>query len=194
MDQYVTGNVIRSLREQRKLTQLRLAERLNVSDKTVSRWETGKGYPDITLLEPLAGALGVSVAELLSGSAVQNTNVSGNIRRLSFYVCPVCGNIIESVGEASVSCHGVLLPPLEAETPDGHHAVTLTPVEDEYYVACDHPMTREHFISFLALVTDDRVQMVKLYPEGECAARFKRTGGGMLYWYCNREGLFRQKL
>ena len=67
MQSYVTGEVIRGLREKRRLTQRDLAQRLNVSDKTVSKWETGRGLPDITLLEPLAGALSVSVTELLSG-------------------------------------------------------------------------------------------------------------------------------
>lgn len=194
MDQYVTGSAIRTLRESRRLTQLQLAEQLSVSDKTVSRWETGKGYPDITLLEPLSSALGVSVTELLSGTAVRNTNVSGNMRRMSFYVCPVCGNVLQSVGQASVSCHGVRLPPLEAEQPDEAHMVTLEPAEDELYISLRHPMTRSHYISFFALVTDDRAQLVKLYPEWEAAARFKRTGEGTLYWYCNRDGLFSRKL
>ena len=75
MNQYVTGTVIRELREKNNMTQLQLAEKLGVSDKTVSKWETAKGYPDITLLEPIAGALRVSVAELLSGRAIDNLNV-----------------------------------------------------------------------------------------------------------------------
>ena len=56
MDQYVTGMTIKSLREKNKMTQLMLADKLGVSDKTISKWETGKGYPDITLLEPIAEA------------------------------------------------------------------------------------------------------------------------------------------
>ena len=56
MNQYVTGTVIKELREKDKMTQFQLAEKLGVSDKTVSKWETGKGYPDITLLEPIAKA------------------------------------------------------------------------------------------------------------------------------------------
>ena len=74
MQSYVTGEVIRGLREKRRLTQRDLAQRLNVSDKTVSKWETGRGLPDITLLEPLAGALSVSVTELLSGDCAENRN------------------------------------------------------------------------------------------------------------------------
>ena len=67
MDHYITGNAIRELREKKKITQKSLAQTLGVSDKTISKWETGKGYPDISLLEPLAAALDISVAELLSG-------------------------------------------------------------------------------------------------------------------------------
>ena len=67
MNQYVTGTTIKELREKNKITQVQLAEKLGVSDKTVSKWETGKGYPDITLLEPIADALRVSVAELITG-------------------------------------------------------------------------------------------------------------------------------
>ena len=92
MDPYVTGAAVKALREQRGLTQLQLAERLSVSDKTVSKWETGRGYPDITLLEPLADALSVSVAELLSGSPIRNANISAHMPRSCFYVCPVCGS------------------------------------------------------------------------------------------------------
>ena len=69
MDPYITGAGIKALREKRCLTQAALAEKLNVSDKTVSKWETGKGYPDISMLKPLAAALGVSLTELLAGSA-----------------------------------------------------------------------------------------------------------------------------
>ena len=66
MNQYVTGAVIKELREKNKMTQLQLADRLGVSDKTVSKWETAKGYPDIALLEPIAGAFRISVMELIS--------------------------------------------------------------------------------------------------------------------------------
>lgn len=101
MNPYVTGEAIRSLREKNRLTQSELADRIGVSDKAVSRWETGKGYPDITLLEPLAEALMISTAELLSGNTVTNENVSANMLRSVFYVCPVCGNIVHSMGQAA---------------------------------------------------------------------------------------------
>lgn len=108
MNQYVTGAVIKELREKRKMTQLQLAEKLGVSDKTISKWETGKGYPDITLLEPIADAFSVSVTELISGNTVYNANVSANMMRSKFYICPVCGNVIHTMGEAVIHCSGIL--------------------------------------------------------------------------------------
>ena len=194
MNQYVTGSAIKALREDRGLTQDRLADRLGVSGKAVSRWETGPGYPDITLLEPLAEALGVSVIELLAGEAVTNRNRAGNLSRSRLYVCPICGNVVHSAGSAVVSCCGVVLPPLEAEEPDGSHAILAEPVEDEWFVSIGHPMTKEHYISFLAWVSTDRLELVKLYPEGPAAARLRCRGMGRLYAYCSRHGLFSIKI
>ena len=191
MDQYITGAVIKALREKAKLTQAQLAEKLNVSDKAVSKWETGRGYPDVTLLEPLAAVFRVSVAELLSGKAVTNTNISANMRRSHFYICPVCGNILHSMGQAAVSCHGIALPPLEAEEPDASHTMTVEAVEDEYFVSVRHEMSRTHYISFLAAVSDDRLQLIRLYPEGNAEARIQRRGVQSIYACCNRDGLFK---
>ena len=191
MNQYVTGAIIKQLREGKGMTQAQLAARLQVSDKAVSRWETAKGYPDITLIEPLAQALDISVMELLSGDWVTNANRAGNLLRSKWYVCPICGNILHSTGAAVVSCCGLTLPPLEAELPDGDHAITVEPVEDEYYVTVDHPMEKGHFLSFLAGVSDEGVQLVKLYPEGSGAARLKLRRMKWVYAYCNRHGLFR---
>ena len=190
MNQYVTGAVIRELREKKNLTQAELAEKLNVSDKTVSKWETAKGYPDISLLEPIAQVFGVSITELISGNAVQNGNVSANMLRSKFYVCPVCGNVIHSMGEAVIHCHGVLLAPCQAEETDENHKIFMEKVEDEYYVRIEHDMTKEHYISFIASVSSDRIQMVKLYPEGNAEARFQINGVKQILFYCNRDGLF----
>ena len=193
MDQYVTGTMIKTLREKRRLTQSQLAQKLNISDKTVSKWETGKGYPDITLIEPLAQALDISVMELLSGCDITNTNRCGNMLRTKLYVCPVCGNVIHATGEAAIACHGITLPPLEAEEPEEKHTLKIERVEDEYYVSAAHPMEKEHYISFFAALSDNGIQLVKLYPEGEAAARFKRSRVQKLYYYCNRHGLFAVK-
>ena len=190
MDQYVTGAVIKSLRERNKMTQLQLAEKIGVSDKTVSKWETGKGYPDITLLEPISNALSVSVAELMSGSAVVNSNVSSNMLRSKFYVCPVCGNVIHSMGEAVINCHGVMLKPEEPEEAGGGHEISIERDADEYYVRSEHEMTKKHYISFMAAASSDKLQMAKLYPEGSAEARFKTSGVRKIFFYCNKSGLF----
>jgi desulfoferrodoxin (superoxide reductase-like protein) len=166
---------------------------LSASDKTVSKWESGRGLPDISLLEPLCGALNVSVAELLSGECVTNRNRCGNMAKSCFYVCPVCGNVIHSMGEGAFSCCGVALPLLESEEDDDAHVIEVEPVENECFVTIHHPMEKTHYISFLAYVTGDRVQTVKIYPEQSAQARFPACGRGMLYAFCNRHGLFSRK-
>ena len=190
MNQYVTGTVIKELREKCKLTQAELATKLNVSDKTISKWETAKGYPDISLLEPIAKIFGISITELISGNAVSNVNVSANVMRSKFYVCPVCGNIIHSMGEAVIHCHGVLLTPCQAEETDENHKIFIERVEDEYYVRVEHDMKKEHYISFIAGLSTDKIQMIKLYPEGNAEARIKINGVKKILFYCNRDGLF----
>ena len=193
MNTYVTGTTIKNLRETRNMTQAELAERIGVSSKTVSKWETAKGLPDISLLQPLAQALGISVIELMNGEHITNKNISANMLRCKFYVCPVCGNIIHSTGSTLVSCCGITLPPLEAENADEYHSITVENVEDEHFLTVRHPMTKEHYISFIAFVTDQQLQMVKLYPEGNAETRLQLRGRGYLYYYCNRHGLFRVK-
>ena len=193
MNTYVTGSTIKQLREARGLTQAELAEKIGVSSKTVSKWETAKGLPDISLLQPLAQALGISVIELMNGEHITNKNTSANLLRSKFYVCPICGNAIHSTGNALVSCCGITLPPLEAEPADDDHPITVESVEDEHFLTVHHPMTKQHFISFIAFVTSDRIQMVKLYPEGNAETRLQLRGIGYLYYYCNQHGLFKMK-
>ncbi|MBE5936851.1 MAG: helix-turn-helix domain-containing protein [Lachnospiraceae bacterium] len=190
MNQYVTGTVIKHLREKHNLTQAALAERLSVSDKTVSKWETAKGYPDISLLEPIAKVFHISVTELISGNPVSNANLSANMMRSQFYVCPVCGNIIHSMGVAVISCHGITLAPCEAEEPDESHVISVERVEDEYYVCMNHDMTKTHYISFVAALSYDRISIKKLYPEGNAEARFSIRGVKKLFYYCNKDGLY----
>lgn len=190
MNQYVTGAVIKELREKNEMTQLQLADKLGVSDKTISKWETAKGYPDITLLEPIAEAFSISVPKLISGNTVCNSNVSANVLKSKFYICPICKNVVHSMGEAVIHCHGVLLTASEPEEADENHKIFVERVEDEYYVRIEHDMTKNHYISFIAAQSSDRIQMVKLYPEGNAEARFKISGVRRILFYCNREGLF----
>lgn len=194
MNTYITGQTIKTLREKKGLTQSELADLIGVGSKAVSKWETAKGLPDITLIEPLAKALSVSVMELMSGNAVINKNLSSNVLRSKFYVCPICGNIIRSVGDTVISCCGITLPPLQAEEPDENHRITIEQVEDEYFVTVNHDMTKEHYISFIAHLTSDKSQFIKLYPEGNAEARLSLRGGGYLYIYCNKHSLMKIKL
>ena len=175
------------------MTQAALAEKIGVSSKTISKWETAKGLPDISLLQPLAQALGISVIELMNGEHITNKNISANMLRCKFYVCPICGNVLHSTGNALISCCGVTLSALEADEADDDHIVAIENVEDEQFVTFCHPMTKQHFISFAAFVTSDRLHLVKFYPEGNAQTRLQLRGMGYLYYFCNRHGLFKRK-
>lgn len=195
MGSYITADTIRSLREARGLTQKQLAERLGVTDKAVSKWESARGLPDISLIEDLAAALGVSVAELLTGDVCENVNRAGNMLRSKFYVCPICGNVVHAMGEGSFFCCGTAMMPQAAEeaAEDSEHAFKIERIENDWYVTLDHPMTKEHFISFVAYATMEGICMKKLYPEQLVEPRFTMRGGGWMYLYCNRHGLFKMK-
>lgn len=194
MNTYITGSVIKKLREAKGLTQLQLSQMIGVSSKAVSKWETANGLPDISLIEPLSQVLGVSVMELMSGEMVINKNASSNLLFSKFYVCPVCGNVIHSMGEAVISCHGIMLPALEAEDFDKNHTVIIDKVEDEHFITVNHEMSKQHFISFVAYVTTDKVQLIKLYPEGNAETRLQLRQKGYLYICCNKHGLMRKRI
>ena len=194
MNNYITGSTIKKLREAKDMTQLQLAEKIGVTAKAVSKWETAKGLPDISLIEPLSQALGVSVMELMSGETVINKNASSNMLLSKFYVCPVCGNIIHSTGAAVISCCGISLPALEAEATDDEHAITIENVEDEKFITVNHEMTKKHFISFMSYVTTDKLHFIKLYPEGNAQTRMQFRGRGFLYIFCNKHGLMKIKV
>ena len=194
MNQYIIGSTIRKLREKNKLTQSELATKLSVTDKSISKWETGKGYPDITLIEDIAKVFNVSITELFSGETVDNTNISSNMEKTKFYVCPICGNVITSTGELAVSCHGIVLSPIECEECDENHKLNLEKVEDEYYISINHEMTKKHYISFIAVVTNSTLQLKKLYPEENAGARFKIGAVRRIYFYCNKDGLYTYNL
>lgn len=191
MDQSVIGAIIRREREARGMTQAQLAQRLMVSEKAVSKWETGKGFPDVTMLEPIAAALGISAIELMRGQAVCNRNRAANLMRTRFYQCPACGNLLTASGDAVISCCGTVLAPLEAREMDAEHAISLDVVEDEYYVSLAHDMTREHQIVMLAGLWEGGMQLVRLYAEGPAGARLKISTTREVYALCSRHGLFR---
>ena len=193
MSAYLTAETIRHLREGRRLTQAQLARTIGVTDKAISKWERGRGLPDISLVEPLAEALGVSVAELLTGDVRENANRSANMLRSVFYVCPICGNVVHAMGEGSFACCGVQMLPQEAEdaATDDSHTFGVERIENDWFITLDHPMTKQHHISFVALVTSSEIHLRKLYPEQAIEARLPIRGSGWLYLHCNRHGLFR---
>ena len=113
-----------------------------------------------------------------------------HIKRRDRASSPVCGNVIQSVGETVISCCGITLPALVPEVPDADHNIHIETIEDEYYVTVKHPMTKEHYISFLAAVSDQGVQFVKQYSQGNAEAYFKKSRVRYIYAYCNHHGLF----
>lgn len=187
-----TGALIRRLRLEHGMTQQKLADRLGISPKTVSKWECGLGCPDVSLLSALSAALGVQAEVLLSGGLGENTFVPGNMKQTRFFVCPTCGSITASAGNARVSCCGKALPPLEGKKAAPEEKLRLEQVEDEWFITSDHPMRKDCYVSFLAFVTGDSVHIVKLYPEWEMQVRLPRKRHGTLYYYSTEHRLFYQ--
>lgn len=194
MDTRQTGSLIRSLREERELTQLQLAQLVGVSDKAVSKWERGGGCPDVSLLSALANHLGTTVETLLSGSLSPDERQGGTMKRTAFRVCPTCGNIITTTGDAEVSCCGRSLKPLTVQLADEDHRIQAETVEGDWYITFDHPMEKEHYLGFAAVVGYDRLAIEKLYPEQGGEARLPRLSGGVLYTYCTEHGLMRHTI
>ena len=194
MDCGKTGALIRRLRMSRSMTQARLAQAVGVSPKAVSTWETGGGAPDLSLLPALSQALGVEMGCLLTGEVPDNDPVSGNMKHIQFFVCPDCGSIATSTGNAQVSCCGRSLAPLTAQKADEAHKLVVESVEDEWYLTSHHPMTKNCHLSFTAFALGDSVQITKHYPEWDFQLRLPRRRHGTLYWYSTRDGLFYQFL
>ncbi|MDD4851411.1 MAG: helix-turn-helix domain-containing protein [Gemmiger sp.] len=188
------GAIIRALRVERNLTQRQLAELLHVSDKAVSKWERGAGCPDISMIPAISDLLGVDAQSLINGTLAPNDFVGGNMKNTKYYVCPTCHNISLCTGNAEVSCCG---KKLAAQTPqkagEGERlAVELT--EDDWFITSDHPMEKQHYISFIAFATGGSIAVYKQYPEWNLQQRIHRYGHGLLLWYCTRHGLFYQPL
>lgn len=192
MDCAKVGSLIRQLRKERGLTQSQLAEPLLVSDKAISKWERGLGCPDVSLLSDLARLLGVNLEDLLQGDLDARALVGGNMKKLKFYVCPTCGNLITATAEASVSCCGKILSPLLPSKAEESEELHVELVENEHFVSSDHEMTKGHYIAFVALLTGDTLVLRKQYPEWNLQTRIPRMGHGMLVWYCTQHGLFYQ--
>jgi len=190
MDCSSVGKLILRLRKEKGMTQSQLANKMNISDKAVSKWERGLGCPDVSLLGELSKALGVNVEKILLGDLEPNDADGGNMKRIKFFVCPNCGNTLTATGEAEVSCCGRKLAVLIPKPADGMHKLTIEGVEDDLYITFAHEMEKTHYLSFVAYVACDRVLLVKLYPEQSGEVRFPKMYGGKLYFYCSQHGLW----
>ena len=194
MDCSKVGKLIYTLRTEKGMTQKSLAHAMNISDRTISKWERGIGCPDVSLLQELSDVLGVNIENILLGDLEPNEKDGGNMKRIKFYMCPVCGNVITGTGMAEISCCGRKLNPLEARPADLSHRVSAEEVEGDYYITLEHGMEKQHYITFMAYAAWDRVLLIKLYPEQAAQARFPRTHHGMLYICCSSHGLFSTSL
>lgn len=189
-----TGRLIAALRKEKHMTQREVAVALQVSEKTISKWETGRGCPDISLLPGLASVLSVPADRILSGELSLNEKDRGNMKRVQFYVCPACGNLLTATASGELSCCGRRLGPLRPAEPDDGHRPEIVRIEEEDYITFPHVMQKEHYLKFAAYATCDRLLLVRLYPEQDAAVRFPRMGGGTLYFYCTEHGFFKQKI
>ncbi len=194
MDCTKVGKLLYDLRKEKRMTQKEIADKMNISDKTVSKWERGLGCPDISLLSELSYIIGVNIEKILQGDLSINDTDGGNMKRIKFYVCPVCGNIITSTGLGEISCCGRKLESLQVQEINEEHNLQTTQVENDYYLTFNHEMTKDHYISFIAYVMFDRVHLVKLYPEQNAEVRIPIMRKGDLYFYCSKHGLMKQKI
>ncbi|MBC5730690.1 helix-turn-helix domain-containing protein [Pseudoflavonifractor hominis] len=194
MDCEKIGALIRAARRERGMTQRELGEALHISDRTVSKWECAQGCPDVSLLPALSARLGVDLERMLSGDLEPSREKGDSMKRIRFFVCPHCGNVVTATGEASVSCCGRRLEALTPQRAEGVHRLQAEAVEDEWFLTAEHPMEKGHFLSFVAFVTGERCLLIRTYPEWEMQVRIPRRGHGKLLHYCTEHGLFYQLL
>ena len=194
MNQVKTGELIKKFRTELNLTQKQLAERINVSDKAVSKWECGNGCPDISLLSELADVFGTDISVLLSGKISTNEKEKGNMKKIKFYVCGKCGNIVTSSSETSVNCCGSRLSALEPKKAEKDEMLKAEKTGGEWFISSDHPMTKDNYISFVAYLTDSTAMIFRQYPEWNLQLNIPVCGSGRLVWYCSKCGLFYQNI
>ena len=192
MDCKKVGKLIYELRKEKNMTQKQVAELMNISDKTISKWERGLGCPDVSLLLGLSNIFGVSIQGILSGEINLNELSGGNMKNIKFYVCDKCGNLITSTSEAAISCCGKKMEAAVAKKAEEGHKLNVESIENEFFITTEHEMKKEHYITFVAHVKGDRVQIVKQYPEWNMQFRLNQVGRGKLYFYCINHGLFYQ--
>ena len=140
----------------------------------------------------------MNIEKILLGDLELNDMETGNLKKIKFYVCPNCGNVISTTGDAELSCCGRKLAPLVAKPADEKHTAIVADDDGEYYITFDHEMSKAHYIAFVAYVSTDRSLFIRLYPEQTAAVRLPKMSGGKLgkkfgsklYYYCSKEGLW----
>ncbi len=188
MDCVKIGRLIAELRKEKGLTQQNIAQALNISNKTISKWECGLGCPDVSLWAELSAILGADMAQMMEGEIALNRPDEANINKVRFYVCPSCKNVLVSTGSSSIFCCGKKLDQL---TPQDENTPSITAdiIDVDYFITIDHEMTRDHYILFAAYVKSDKVFLTRLYPEQSAAVRIPHMPDGKLYLYCVEHGL-----
>ncbi len=190
MDNVKIGQLILQLRKEKGMTQQQLAEQLKISNKTISKWETGNGAPDVSLWEDLSTVLGADILKLLQGELHPNRPDVGKIDKIRFYICPVCGNILTSTGAANVSCCGRKIKPEAAVPCIPGHEISIDQFDIEYCISLNHEMSKDHYIYFLAYVRGDCIVLIRSYPEQNPVFYLPLVRGtGNLYLYCSKHGL-----
>ena len=192
MDIGKTGLLIRDLRTKMGMTQKSLADLMNISDKTVSKWERGMGLPDVSLLVELSQIFCVNVDILLTGNMNVSDEKGVNMKNAKYYVCPECRNLVFATGDAEISCCGRKLNAFEMKKAEPDEKLSVEIIENDWYITTSHPMTKEHYISFVAFATGEKIEMIKTYPEWDMNVRIQKRGHGKLVWYCTNHGLFYQ--
>ncbi|PID24661.1 helix-turn-helix transcriptional regulator [Sporosarcina sp. P7] len=192
MDTSKVGELIYTLRKEKGFTQKQLADQMNISDRTISKWERGYGCPDVTLLSNLSKLLGVNIENILDGEVLSNEFIGGNMKKSKYFVCPSCNNIVLATGNITLSCCGRKLEALQAMKASDEEKLTIEEVDNERFISSDHPMTKDHYISFIAFATGDHVQIIKQYPEWSFQTRLPLRKHGTLLWYDTQFGLFYQ--
>ena len=194
MQEFSFGNRLCTLRKKAKLSQTELGNLLHVTNKAVSKWECGNGCPDVSLLAELSAVFGTDVQTLLSGSINKNESEKGNMKKLKFYVCRKCGNIITATSDATVTCCGNILSAEEPRKAEDNEKLKTEDIGGEWYVSSDHPMTKDHYISFAAFLNDSSVMMFRQYPEWGMQFTMPLYRSGRLVWYCTQCGLLYQDI
>ena len=116
------------------------------------------------------------------------------MKKLRFYVCRECGNIVTATSEAAVTCCGSRLEAIEPRKAEESEKLNIENTGSELYITSCHEMTKEHYISFAAYQSDSTFMMFKQYPEWPMQARLPIFRTGRLVWYCDKCGLLWQSI